>query len=90
GNTINARELDKAPDQSVEERAAIFSSSLAAMDKYIEGISRITESYRSLLEYAESNSLDGQEEIREWLERFEEEKESFERSKSSMEGMTQS
>lgn len=89
GNTINAEELDKAPDQSMEERAMIFNSSLMAMDEYIEGVSQIVESYQGLLDYAKTNSLEGQDEIQEWIDKFEEEKESLEQSKSSLESMTQ-
>jgi hypothetical protein len=86
GNTVYARELDKAPGQSVEERSQIFAASGEAMGDYLEGIADIIASFELLLDYVKDNGLEGEEDIQGWLDGFHSEKDSIEQSLKSISG----
>ncbi len=86
GNDIYAEELEKAPEQNVEERSLIFVAAGEALVIYLKGISDIVASFEQLLDYAKTNGLEGQEEIESWYERFQGEKESIEQTMEAMSG----
>jgi hypothetical protein len=88
GNTLNIEELEKAPDQTVEERALISEKSGEALVIYLEGITLIIESFDMLLDYVQSNNLEGADVIQVWLDSFNTEKEGIEQSLSAMEQAT--
>ncbi len=81
GNTIFAKELLKAPSQSVEERSKIFVTAAHAMELYIEGLKTIIASCELLQDYIKANSLEGADKIKKWIDKFVQEKESIERNK---------
>ena len=84
GNTVYQEELEKAPEQSVEERSQVFVAAAQAMGIYLEGISAIITSFELLLDYVKTNGLEGEEEIGSWCEKFQAEKESLEQSLEAM------
>jgi hypothetical protein len=84
----NTEELEKAPDQTVEERALISEKSGEALVIYLEGITLIIESFDMLLDYVQSNNLEGADVIQVWLDSFNTEKEGIEQSLSAMEQAT--
>ena len=85
GNTISIDELEKAPDQTVEERAQITEKSAESLVIYLEGITTIIESFEMLLDYVQSNNLEGADVVQVWLDSFNTEKEGIEQSLSAME-----
>jgi len=88
GNRINIEELEKAPQQTVEERAGILEKSGEALGIYLEGITLIIDSFEALLDYVQANGLEGADTIRTWLDSFKQEKEGIEQSLSSLEQST--
>jgi len=86
GNDIYAEQLEKAPEQTVDERSLIFAAAGEAMAVYLNGISDIVTSFEQLLDYAKTNGLEGQDEIESWYERFQSEKDSIEQSMEAMSG----
>lgn len=80
GNSAYAAELEKAPNQSVEERSMVFAAAAEAMNLYLEGITDIVAACEMLREYAEENGLEGAEDIKAWMDKFTEEKNSLEQS----------
>lgn len=87
GNSMNAEELDKAADQSVEERSQIFAMTAEAMGKYLEGIELIITAFEGLLDYVRENELQGEQTVETWLERFQGERESIEQALEAMSGV---
>ena len=85
GNTNSINELEKAPEQTVEERALITEKSAESLVIYLEGITLIIESFEMLLDYVESNNLEGADKVQIWLDSFNAEKEGIEQSLSAME-----
>lgn len=86
GNDIYTEQLEKAPEQTVDERSLIFAAAGEAMAVYLNGISDIVASFEQLLDYAKTNGLEGQDEIESWYERFKSEKDSIEQSMEAMSG----
>jgi len=86
GNSVYVEELAKAPEQSVEERSQVFVAAGQVMGIYLEGISAIIASFELLLDYAQTNGLEGEEEIQSWHDKFQAEKENLERALESMSG----
>jgi hypothetical protein len=85
GNTLSIDELEKAPEQTVEERALITEKSVESLVIYMEGITLIIESFEMLLDYVEANNLEGADVVQAWLDSFNAEKEGIEQSLSAME-----
>jgi len=85
GNTLSIEELEKAPEQTVEERAQITEKSAESLVIYLEGITLIIESFEILLDYVETNNLEGADVVQIWLDSFNAEKEGIEQSLSAME-----
>ena len=85
GNTIYIEELEKAPEQTVEERAQIQSKGAEALEKYLDGITVIVESFEMLLDYVQTNDLERADAVQAWLDTFNAEKESIEQSLSGLE-----
>lgn len=88
GNTLSIDGLEKAPEQTVEERALITEKSTVSLVIYLEGINLIIESFEMLLDYVQSNNLEGADVIQIWLDSFNAEKEGIEQSLSAMEQAT--
>jgi hypothetical protein len=88
GNTLSIDELEKAPEQTVDERALITEKSAESLVIYLEGITLIIESFEMLLDYVESNNLEGADVVQVWLDSFNAEKEGIEQSLSAMEQAT--
>ena len=86
GNALYAEELEKAPEQSVEERSQIYVVAGQAMAVYLEGISAIVVSCELLLDYVQTNGLDGEEDIKSWYDKFQAEKENLEQALEAMSG----
>ncbi|MBN2026712.1 MAG: hypothetical protein JW854_08155 [Actinobacteria bacterium] len=84
GNSVYVEELAKAPEQSVEERSQVFVAAGQVMGIYIEGISAIIVSCDLLLDYVQTNGLDGEEKIQSWHDKFQAEKENLEQALESM------
>ena len=85
GNTIYIEKLEKAPEQTVEERAQITNKSAEALGKYLEGITLVVDAFEMLLDYVQANDLEGADAIQAWLDKFNAEKEGIEQSLSAME-----
>jgi len=85
GNTLSIEELEKAPEQTDEERAQITEKSAESLVIYLEGITLIIESFEMLLDYVETNNLEGADVVQVWLDSFNAEKEGIEQSLSAME-----
>lgn len=77
GNSLYAAELEKAPDQSEEERSNVFKATVEAMNLYLEGITAIISSCEMLRDYAEKNGLEGTKDIETWINKFKGEKNSI-------------
>ena len=77
-NELYAIHLERAPEQTIAERAAIFDSTVPALEKYIEGLTLIITSFENLEEYIDINCLDGASETAYWLNKFREEKQAIE------------
>jgi hypothetical protein len=88
GNTLSIDELEKAPEQTLEERALITEKSAESLVIYLEGITLIIESFEMLLDYVEANNLEGADVVQVWLDSFNAEKEGIEQSLSAMEQAT--
>lgn len=88
GNSINIEELEKAPQQTVEERALILEKSGEALGVYLEGMNLLIDSFQELLDYVQANGLEGADAVQVWLDSFQQEKEGIEESLSSLQQST--
>jgi hypothetical protein len=86
GNSAYAEELGKAPEQSVEERSQIFVIAVDVMGVYLEGIDDIIASCAQLLDYAQTNGLEGEQEIEDWYNKFQAERDAMLQSMEAMSG----
>jgi len=73
GNSKFAENYAKAPEQTVEERAATSADVMPAMTLYVEGMTKIVASLADLKKYVESNDLDPVTEVGKWLDQIREE-----------------
>jgi hypothetical protein len=68
----------RAPEQTVDERAAAAQDIAPIMSTWSDGLDKITASLQNLLDYVKDNDLEGESDIQSWLERFDSEKKMFE------------